>query len=93
MKKSLIFVLMILSLFFIVLLVFYYASFFMQINDNSCLSLTFDDGLKSHRSVVYSLLKEKKFGATFFISSNISGRDYGGYMNESDVNDLVDAGL
>jgi peptidoglycan/xylan/chitin deacetylase (PgdA/CDA1 family) len=36
-------------------------------NKQACLSLTFDDGLKSHYDVAYPILKEKNFGATFFI--------------------------
>lgn len=39
-------------------------------NSTPCLSLTFDDGLKSHYEIVYPTLKEKNFGGTFFIVAN-----------------------
>ena len=60
-------------------------------NKNACLSLTFDDGLESHYSIVYPLLKEKNFTATFFIIANISSDpdDLGRrFMSSEDIKKL-----
>lgn len=40
--------------------------------NTSCLSFTFDDGLESHYTNVYPILKEKNFSATFFVIANIT---------------------
>jgi len=65
-------------------------------NKRACLSLNFDDGLKSHYSVVYPRLKEKNFGATFFIIANDTQEfDDQGYvlMNPREIQELADNGF
>ncbi len=58
------------------------------------LSLTFDDGLNSHYEIVYPLLKEKNFGATFFIVVDLEkdplGREL---MSSSQIQDLANSGF
>ena len=49
--------------------------------------LTFDDAVKSHRTFVAPLLKEKGFGATFFIT-HCWMEDTVNFMNWNDVADI-----
>ncbi len=54
--------------------------------------LTFDDALKSHRTLVAPLLKEKGFGATFFIT-HCWMEDTLNFMNWNDVADIHQMGF
>lgn len=61
--------------------------------ETACLSLTFDDGLESHYTTVYPLLKEKDFGATFFIISGVSRFQNKELMTENQIKELIDDGF
>jgi peptidoglycan/xylan/chitin deacetylase (PgdA/CDA1 family) len=65
-----------------------------NLETDACLSLTFDDGLKSHYTIVYPLLKEKNFSATFFIVANqtkdLIGRDL---MTSEEIREIVGDGF
>ncbi len=54
--------------------------------------LTFDDAVKSHRSFVAPLLKEKGFGATFFIT-NAWMEDSANFMNWREINEIYRMGF
>jgi len=61
---------------------------------NSCLSLTFDDGLASHYNTVYPLLKQNNYSATFFIVANLSEDIYGReLMTKEQIIELSEKGF
>lgn len=65
-------------------------------NKEACLSLTFDDMLESHYTTVYPLLREKNFGATFFIFANITedpDKLNRKLMNREQIQELADIGF
>jgi len=58
-------------------------------NEESCLSLAFDDGYESHYFVVNSLLDERNFSATFFVFPETVNEWNGrSLMNASQIWDL-----
>lgn len=62
--------------------------------EGGCLSLTFDDGLKSHYQTVYPMLKEKSLGATFFIIANRTIDDLGrNLMSETEIREIAEDGF
>jgi len=60
--------------------------------DEKLVVLTFDDAVKSHRTLVAPLLKEKGFGATFFIS-HAWMEDTVNFMNWSEVAEIHEMGF
>jgi peptidoglycan/xylan/chitin deacetylase (PgdA/CDA1 family) len=86
MKKRYLF----LILFFVLVVVLSFFSGLQLIqNKQACLSLTFDDGLKSHYDVVYPLLEKKNFSATFFIVADET--EFGwNIMNLEQIKELSD---
>jgi peptidoglycan/xylan/chitin deacetylase (PgdA/CDA1 family) len=61
--------------------------------ENSCLTLTFDDGILSHYTTVYPLLKEKDFSATFFIIANKTKFENKSLMNFDQIKELQNNGF
>lgn len=62
--------------------------------EEGCLSLTFDDGLKSHYTTVYPMLKERGFGATFFVmAEQEEDPDGRAMMTSEEVQELAEEGF
>lgn len=60
---------------------------------SACLSLTFDDGYQSHYNIVYPLLYEKNFSATFFIIVNKSKFENKELMSSEQIKYLAEQGF
>lgn len=58
-------------------------------NKTACISITFDDGYKSHYTTAMPLLKEKGFNATFFVYADAYKGNEPLFMNESDIKELI----
>jgi len=61
--------------------------------DDSCLSLSFDDGLKSHYEIVYPALLGRGFGGTFFVLANMTSFEGYELMNENEMRELYEDGF
>jgi len=55
-----------------------------------CLSLSFDDGYESQYAIAYPLLKEKNFGATFFIIANETSFEGKVLMTQDEIKEIAD---
>ncbi len=62
-------------------------------NNESCLSLTFDDKLLNHYEVVYPLLKERNFSATFFVIANLTEFEGRPLMKDEQLIELQNNGF
>src|SRR2546422_4032846 len=62
-------------------------------NGKGVVVLTFDDAVKSHRTVVAPLLKELGFGATFFISHAWMTSDPKHYLTWMEIAELHEMGF
>lgn len=56
-------------------------------------SLTFDDGYRSHLEVATPILRDAGFRGTFYVVSGFLGDPKGRYLTEPMVTELVDAGM
>ena len=63
-----------------------------QSSDEKLVVLTFDDAVKSHRTFVAPLLKEKGFGATFF-ATNAWMEDTANFLNWEQVAEIHEMGF
>lgn len=64
-----------------------------DINETPCLSLTFDDGLKSHYVTAYPMLKDRDLTGTFFVVADIDENPHEDLMTSAQIQTLIDDGF